>query len=76
MAAKENVPAEPAKDVAVMFKEPKGFKRAVLVNFPSCDVRPLEPKRRGRATCLRRGAGAVLGDAGGGGGLPDAGGSV
>ncbi len=40
------LPAEPAKDVAVTFKEPKGFKRAALVNFPSCDVRPLEPKRR------------------------------
>ena len=29
------------------FKEPKGFKRAVLVSFPSCDVRPMEPKREG-----------------------------
>ena len=45
--AKENVPSEPAKDVAVTFKEPKGFRRAVLVNFPSCDVRPMEPKREG-----------------------------
>jgi len=47
VVAKENVPSQPAKDVAVMFKQPKGFKRAVLVSFPSCDVRPMEPKHEG-----------------------------
>jgi hypothetical protein len=44
--AKEALPAEPARDVTVLLKEPKGFRRAVLVTFPSCDVRPLEPSRQ------------------------------
>lgn len=52
--AKENVPSGPAKDVAVTFQEPKGFRRAALVNFTNSRIRSFRASSWTGSRCSRR----------------------